>query len=502
MALVTACESGGSAGEPSTQPVTVLEAEDSTLLVEQAALRWVQCDNDRLLECTTLVVPMDYSNPDGQTIELAMARARADAQTRERTLLINPGGPGAAGIDVLSTIVRFSDIPAAVERSHDFVSFDPRGTGVSTPVRCNMDVFARQDIYPVSRAEIQRNLEINTEFSQECFDTEGEYLQQLGSMNVVRDMNEIRKALRLSQFDFLGYSYGTRLAALYMQTYPQFTGRFVLDGSMTPETGLADWLKGTLLPSQRNIETLANACRDGVVATCNPREFLAQLQSKADELGDGPNTGEAFLFFGILRFAAERPGFEQFLVGPLADYLETDDQEELESIVNLLGTGETEENPDLFSGTAYIGVFCADDPVRHSIETIEALQSSFNADSDLFSELLYSNVAVCTGWPASVDPIPRIATNQAPPSLVIGGPTDTNTPLIFAEQMAQAVGGQFLRSEHTGHTTVFSGRNRCTDSAVAVFLTSGALPATGVCEATELAGSIERSYQPSLHMHQ
>lgn len=499
--LVSACESGGSAGDPDSTDVNTLETRSNILLVEQPALQWAECVDRPVLDCTTLLVPMDYSNPGGETIEIAIARARADVQTRRRTLLVNPGGPGAGGINTLELLVRFADIPSAVEQSHDFVSFDPRGIGNSTPVRCDLSARTRLDFYPVSRSENQQNLDFITRSSQDCFNREGEYVKHLGSTNVVRDMNEIRKALRLSQFDFLGYSYGTRLAALFMQTYPEYTGRFVLDGSMSPEPGLANWLQATLLPSQQNIEAIAAACGGFRLALCSPREFLTQLQSRADEVGRGPNTVEAALLFSILRFAAQRPGFEDVIVGPMANYLDTGDIEQLEFLVNELGTGEALESEVVFSDTAYIAVFCADDPVRYTIESLEALQSPFNAVSDLFSELVYSNVALCTGWPEAIDPMPRIATNQAPASLVIGGPTDSQTPIIFAEEMAAAVGGQFLRSEHPGHTTVFSRNNACTNSAVEVFLTTGELPTTSVCEGSVFAGAVERWYEPNMRMH-
>lgn len=497
--LVYGCKSGGSSGTPEGPIVEPFEVDTTsdTLLIEQPALQWAACEEAAVLECTTLVVPMDYSNPSGETINVRMSRARADSTTRQRTLLLNPGGPGGGGVGFLESVVRFADVPTAIKQSHDFVSFDPRGIGQSTPVECNLNALFRQDSYPVTRAEIQQNLNLTREFAQQCFNDEGSYLQQLGTVNVVRDMNEMRKALGISQFDFLGYSYGSRLAALYMQTFPESTGRFILDGSVAPDSGVATTFQGGLIPAQRNLDELAAACI-GITTLCDPDEFSQKLQSKADEIGVGPDTFEAALFFAIVRFASERPGFEQLLIGGLARYLDTDDIEELEFLINFLGLNEELEDQSIFNVTTYFSVLCADDPIRPTIETIESLQASFNADSDLLAESLYGTAGLCAGWPASIIPMPQIATNQAPPSLVIGGSTDAQTSLIFSQQMAAAVGGQFLRSEHDGHTTVFSGRNRCTESAVEVFLTSGELPTTAVCEASPFRSSDERWYAPMM----
>lgn len=499
--LLASCESGGSGGVNENPTVEPLEAEANTLFIEQPALEWRPCDEDELLECATLVVPMDYSNLSGETINIGIARSLASAETRQRTLLINPGGPGAGGVVVLGLLVRFADIPNAIEQSHDLVSFDPRGIGRSTPLQCSPNVLFSQDIYPVSRAEVQQNLDLNIEFSQNCFNEEGEYLQQLGSGNVVRDMNEIRKALLISQFDFLGYSYGTRLAALYMQAFPEHTGRFVLDGSVSPDSSVLVTFAGGLLPAQRNIDSLVAACI-GDTTICNPFEFANQLQSKADELGEGADTFESALLYSLLRFVSENPGFEQFFIEPMAAYLETGDVDMLENLFEALGLGESLEAQTEFNIAAYFGVLCADDPVRPTIDSIESVQAALNADSDLLAEMLYATVSLCAGWPESLDPMPLIATNQAPPSLVIGGSTDAQTPLIFSEQMAAAVGGQFLFSEHDGHTTVFSGTNRCTEAAVENFLSSGTLPATGVCEASGAVRSKPAAawHKPSIRM--
>jgi len=61
---------------------------------------------------------------------------------------------------------------------------------------------------------------------------------------------------------------------------------------------------------------------------------------------------------------------------------------------------------------------------------------------------------------------------------------------VFAEQMATAVGGHFLRSEHDGHVVAFVGRNSCTDSVVETYLLTGELPSTSVCEADVIANAI------------
>ena len=463
-----------------------IESNANKLLVDQPALSWTVCADQRVLECASLLVPIDYSNPTGGTISVAMARRQANSLTGSRTLVMNPGGPGGSGIDALSSFIRFGEISASVRDRFNFVSFDPRGIGESESVNCSTaDIFA-QNPYPTSRADLAFNFDKLVSFAQGCVESDSGIAENIGSFNVVRDINEMRKALGLTQIDFLGYSYGTRLAALYMQTYPESTGRFVLDGSMKPEPGVQALARGALLPGQANINVLAEACVDTSV-DCSPDKFATDLQNRINELFEKPASQESALVFLILQYAATEPNpgstVEQMLIGSLVRYLETRSVQELEFLDTMLGLSESAESQDNLNTAAFVAILCTDDASRPTIDSLDALRILFNEESNLIAETQLTIAGICAGWPESNDPIPTIATNQAPVSLVIGGPSDAQTPLVFAQQMAAAVGGQFLRSEHDGHTTVFTPKNNCTNMAVETFLLNGNLPATSVCEA-------------------
>lgn len=481
--LIVGCEAGGSSGDGggSNVPVTPTEIRNS-LIVAQPELQWSDCAVSRTLECATLVVPMDYTNPQGRTINIEMARIKVSGDVAPpRTMLMNPGGPGGGGIEFLAAIRAFGDVTTDMQGSTTFVSFDPRGLGLSTPVACSTSMLFGQNPYPKTREQLQTNLDIVSQYSASCSEQAGEYLQHLGSYNVVRDMNEMRKALGIAQIDYLGYSYGTRLGALYMQTFPESTGRFVLDGSMTPDPALAPLIKGGLAPAQANVDKIGEICERSP-EFCTTTNFSQQLQARVDELAELPPSDEFYLLLFILQFASTQPGFEQLMVGQIDKYLSTFDIEELITIDRLLGLSEAGEGGGGINRATYTAVLCGDDFTRPTADSLVALQPSFNAESDLFAEGATSFAGLCAGWPEAIDPIPQIATNQAPTAIVIGGPSDAQTPLVFAQDMAQAIGGQFLRSEHGGHTTVFTGKNACTNAVVEEFLINGNLPTVSVCE--------------------
>ncbi len=56
--------------------------------------------------------------------------ATGSAAEHEGTLFLNPGGPGQSGVG-LSKIVDL--LPPSIRASFNFVTYDPRGIGASTP---------------------------------------------------------------------------------------------------------------------------------------------------------------------------------------------------------------------------------------------------------------------------------------------------------------------------------------------------------------------------------
>ena len=90
------------------------------------------------LECTTLEVPLDYRNPDGRKIDVAVSRLPSKHPEKRRgVLLTNPGGPGGEGLDY-PQLLKLVKLPQDVLDAYDVIGFDPRGVGRSTPVTCDL----------------------------------------------------------------------------------------------------------------------------------------------------------------------------------------------------------------------------------------------------------------------------------------------------------------------------------------------------------------------------
>jgi pimeloyl-ACP methyl ester carboxylesterase len=231
-------------------------------------LHWRACHHG--YECATARVPLDYRHPRGKLINIAVIMHRAaKAAERPPTLFVNGGGPSA---QVSGFVADFPEIPAALRESFNIVSFDPRGFGFSTPIRCfsseaaesrllrPVTPFPRFPVGPRQTATFERTY---SKFGAQCARTAGPLLGHDTSTDVARDMNLLRQAVGAPRLNYLGLSYGTGLGAIYANLFPSAVGHMVLDGNLNP----VEWTSGGRLPAFIRE-------RDDLAAAAENRSFL------------------------------------------------------------------------------------------------------------------------------------------------------------------------------------------------------------------------------------
>ncbi|HEY8173627.1 MAG TPA: alpha/beta fold hydrolase, partial [Dehalococcoidia bacterium] len=227
--FVSACSDSNKEASPTASDASPTVAASATFQPE--VLDWSACDDS--LECATLDVPLDYADPAGKTIPLALARRPADdGSARIGSLLVNPGGPGASGVD----LARQADLvfPQELLDRFDIVGFDPRGVGESDAVDCGdrFDDYFGLDPTPDDDAERQALIDGARTFVQRCEEHSADILPHVDTTSAARDMDVIRTALGEDKLTYFGFSYGTYLGATYADLFPDRVRAFALDGAV------------------------------------------------------------------------------------------------------------------------------------------------------------------------------------------------------------------------------------------------------------------------------
>ena len=204
------------------------------------ALSWGPCEEgvDPEYDCTTLTVPLDYTNPGGQMIGIALVRLPADPSSREGAVLLNPGGPGGSGFDLVSAAGVALNDELGLAGRFDIIGFDPRGVDRSGGLRCQADVEIDRSLYlddtPDDAAELAALQAVDVSFGAGCLARYGDTLRHYSTDNTARDMDAIRAALGDQQISFVGISYGTYLGGIYATLFPERVRAMVLDSAYEP----------------------------------------------------------------------------------------------------------------------------------------------------------------------------------------------------------------------------------------------------------------------------
>jgi pimeloyl-ACP methyl ester carboxylesterase len=203
-----------------------------------SALHWQACSGQLAgLQCASLQVPLNYADPGGRkiTIALSMVPATAPASQQQGVMLVNPGGPGEPGRSFAGFIA--SGVNPRVRAEYDIVGFDPRGVGGSSPaLSCDPAFYqgVRPDYIPANAAAEQVLINRAKDYAAGCEKRFGWFLPYETTANTARDMDQIRGAFGVKQLTYYGFSYGTYLGQVYGTLFPGQVRRMVLDSTVDP----------------------------------------------------------------------------------------------------------------------------------------------------------------------------------------------------------------------------------------------------------------------------
>jgi pimeloyl-ACP methyl ester carboxylesterase len=238
----TAAAPPGAAGA-STQPgpAAASPQDAGPIVPTDSTLHWHSCGGligqMGITHCTMLSVPLNYADPGGKHISLAldMIPATAPLSQQQGILLVNPGGPGASGLSLAGDVA--DGLNPSVARDYDIIGFDPRGVGSSVPaLSCDPSFFSgpRPNYIPANAAAEQVLINRAKMYANDCEQKFGWLLPYLTTENVARDMDSIRTAFGVGQMNYYGFSWGTYLGQVYATLFPSHLRRMVLDSTVDP----------------------------------------------------------------------------------------------------------------------------------------------------------------------------------------------------------------------------------------------------------------------------
>ncbi|ANY09231.1 hypothetical protein AFB00_26640 [Pseudonocardia sp. HH130630-07] len=446
--------------------------------------------NDRF-DCARVAVPLDYADPAGVTGQVALIRAKARGD-RIGSLLVNPGGPGASGMNFVATLGPVWDNTEVGER-FDVVGFDPRGVGASTPrVDCFTDDEADRDVPPGPYLFDVGSAGQAADIARRCSDGSGgvEALTSVGSGNVVQDMDVLRSVLGEEKLTYLGYSYGSELGAMYAERYPQNLRAMVIDGAVDPELSESQFRLSQFAAWQRTFDELASTCAAGPdcplgtdPARANEtfQELTRPLLDRPVPTTDGRLLTHADLVQGVTS-SFFSPAQRSMILDGLRE-LRTGRGDTLLALRDLaLGRGADGS----YGGAAYmdanLAIRCMDNPRRSPAEQADLRDRAHRAAPFLDPGRPAGPAHYeCEGWPEPPSrQLPWLAGADAvPPTLTVSLTDDPGTPHQGGVTMARRLGGSLLSVEAAQHGIALYGGNACVDRAVSDYLVDLTTPQPG-----------------------
>lgn len=410
------------------------------------------------IDCGTLNVPEDHNDPNGATIQLAVAILYSPEAESDPVLYLS-GGPGASALE---EVADWTESP--IRENRDVILLDQRGTGSSVPALDCTDYAEEDD--PV----------------QACHDAlvaDGVNLSAYNSIQSAGDIADLREALGYDEWNLLGISYGTRLALVVLRDHPEGVRSVILDSVYPPQVN--DWEE----VSSDQIETftvLFQGCAADPACDAAYPDLENVFYETVDRLNSEPASYDSI--------DADGNSIEATLSGDdLAEALYqalymTDNIPYLPYVLFSVSEGNYQALDDLNTGAIfdfshgedsgdgdYNSVTCSEEvpfvDYDRAIADAESVRPEMRAGAVASIESIFET---CRVW--DVEPAPAIeaeAVSSDLPALVLAGEYDPATPVKWAKDAARTLSSSFFfEFPGVGHGTLDGGD--CPVSIILAFL--------------------------------
>lgn len=476
----------GGTGASETQDRAAPPAELEEFYQQQ--LNWGDCETgvDEYMRCASLTVPLDYEDPQGTQIELALITSSAEDRPY---LLTNPGGPGQSGVDTVAHNLSATVTPEVLDE-FNIVGFDPRGVHRSTPVVCMDD--AQMDAYrqEVGDTDLDDDAAYATAFAdaeriaEQCYEHSGELLGHVDTFSAAKDMDIMRAVLGQDELHYVGFSYGTKLGLAYAELFPEYVGRFVLDSVMDVSLDAHELAVTQTAGFESALESFADWCAESDQCpvegeaedvVTGVQGVFADVQQNPRTMPDGRLLNASTLVSGFITPLYHPQGW-----GPLRDGLTAAVTEEdfyaFQYWADLQAGRAPDGSYEWINTWAFRAVMCLDYPTAQTQEEIEAELQDLNERAPTFGPYMGHDGVLCSQWP--YPPVNEPWEPELPEVeqvLLLSTTGDPATPVAWAEDMhLQIPASSLLVSDAEGHIAYRPG-NSCVTEVVDEYLISGEL---------------------------
>ena len=486
-------------------------------------LRWTTCR--KAAQCATAELPLNYHDPHGPKIKVALLRIRAkDPRHRLGSIFVNPGGPGGSARDLAAQVPRV--VPKAILDRFDIIGADPRGVGGSTPVRC-FATKAKQartlapftaTPFPGTRAQQRSWIGAAQAFGRACATAAGPVASAMDTTNDALDMDVLRRAVGDLKLSYFGESYGSYLGLVYANLFPDRVRAIAIDGIVDPQAlvgtpATADVpvfdRMGSAAASYRALHELLELCQQAGRSRCSfaaantPARFArlaARLQAHSLRLAVPGIKARTFTYPNLITYT------EQWLHQPAGYRGLFADLTDLALLTSPGGGGHGHDAavrallrrhplvpPGPFDNLleAESGVLCTDSGNAADAASWPAAAAAADRRAKYFGAFYAWLTVQCARntWTAQDQDVYRgpFDRRTGAPVLVIGGKWDPATSYGSAVKVARMLpNSRLVASDNWGHES--AGTSACVDNTLWAYLIHPLAPAPKV---THCRGNVQ-----------
>ena len=455
------------------------------------SIHWGKCAGRMLqrahAQCALLPVPLDYSNPAGPQIKIAISRILHTSPDYQGVILTNPGGPGGSGLSFNPPLIDAlqDEHLGAAASGYDWIGFDPRGVGSSVPaLTCDPNYLGpdRQSYTPATPAILAYWKARSADYAADCATRSAAQTALLGHMttpDTARDMDAIRRALGQAQISYYGFSSGTYLGQVYATLFPGHVRRLILDSNVDPRQTVYQANLSSVIPYNRNLKIwfgwLAkyhNVYHLGRTERAVEHRWYAEQARLASHpaLGQVGPAEWTDIFF----FAPFSQSFWTLLGSAFADWAHTHGTQAGQFLAALYQAIDTPGNDNFFASLSAIQ--CTDAPwpswARWSRDA-----RRLNRVAPFFAWANVWGQAPCLYWKAPAHTQVTVNGTGITSALLIDETLDAATPFFGSLEVRRLFPHSVLIAlpGGTSHANSLSG-NLCVDRTIARYLETGTLP--------------------------